>query len=56
MKELLFFILGMLIGGLFATIFMCCLQINKINKFNMEQNNKEENCENKTNKKTSLVK
>lgn len=31
MSELLFFILGLIIGGLVMTILMCCLQINRIN-------------------------
>ncbi len=53
MKELLFFILGMLIGGLLAITFMCCLQINEINK---EYKLKENDSENKTDKKTSMVK
>lgn len=32
MKELLFFIIGMIIGGLSMTTLMCCLQINRINE------------------------
>lgn len=32
MKELLFFVLGLLVGGLTMTTFMCCLQINRVNK------------------------
>ncbi len=32
MKELLFFIMGMIIGGLSMTTLMCCLQINRINE------------------------
>lgn len=32
MKELLFFILGMLVGGLAMTTLMCCLQINRLNE------------------------
>lgn len=32
MKELLFFILGMVIGGLTMTTLMACIQINRINK------------------------
>lgn len=31
MSELLFFILGLIIGGLVMTTLMCCLQINRIN-------------------------
>lgn len=33
MSELLFFILGLIIGGLVMTTLMCCLQINKINEY-----------------------
>ena len=33
MKELLFFILGLIIGGLVMTMLMCCLQINRINEY-----------------------
>lgn len=32
MSELLFFILGIIIGGLAMTTLMCCLQINRINE------------------------
>ena len=32
MKELLLFILGMIVGGLAMTTLMCCLQNNRINK------------------------
>ena len=32
MSELLFFILGLIIGGLVMTTLMCCLQINRINE------------------------
>ncbi len=32
MKELLFFIMGMIIGGLSMTTLMCCLQINRTNE------------------------
>ena len=32
MKELLFFILGMIVGGLAMTTLMGCLQINRINE------------------------
>lgn len=39
MKELLFFILGLIIGGLFMTTIMCCLQINRINE--LEKTNEE---------------
>ena len=33
MSELLFFILGFIIGGLVMTTLMCCLQINRINEY-----------------------
>ena len=32
MSQLLFFILGFIIGGLGMTTLMCCLQINRINE------------------------
>jgi len=32
MKELLFLILGLFIGGLFGITTMCCLQINRLNE------------------------
>ena len=32
MRELLFFIMGLIIGGLSMTTLMCCLQINRINE------------------------
>lgn len=32
MSELLFFILGLVIGGLGMTTLMCCLQINRVNE------------------------
>lgn len=56
MKELLFFILGMMIGGLFATTIMCILQINRINESNIEEMEGEVKSEKKTNKKTSVAK
>lgn len=33
MRELLFFMIGTLIGGIIATTFMCCLQINRLSKY-----------------------
>ena len=33
MSELLFFILGLIIGSLVMTTIMCCLQINRINEY-----------------------
>lgn len=41
MMNLLFFILGLLIGGLIAITFMCCLQINRINNFKENKLRKE---------------
>lgn len=47
MKELLFFILGLVIGGLSGITTMCCLQINRL----------KENCyESQRNKKAVLDK
>ncbi len=34
MRELLFFMIGTSIGGIIATMFMCCIQINRLNKLN----------------------
>ena len=31
MKELLFFILGLVIGGLSGVTVLCCMQINRLN-------------------------
>ena len=33
MSELLFFVLGLTIGGLTGVTIMCCLQINRINEY-----------------------
>ncbi len=35
------FILGAMFGGTIATVFMCCLQINRIDIFNKKQSEKE---------------
>ncbi len=35
MSELLFFVLGLMIGGLIGVVLMCVLQINRVNE--MEQ-------------------
>ena len=32
MRELLFFVLGFIIGGLAMTTLMCCLQVNRISE------------------------
>lgn len=36
MKEFIFIIIGILIGGSTTLIYMCCLQINRINKYETE--------------------
>lgn len=56
MKELLFFILGTMVGGLFATTIMCLLQINRINELDNKKDDEEVKGEKKTNKKTNMVK
>lgn len=46
MSELLFFVLGLVIGGLSGIALLCMLQINKINEYEKrikELSNKEEN-------------
>lgn len=37
MKELLFFVLGLLIGGFTGIVTMSCLQINRLNKHDYEE-------------------
>ena len=37
MIELLFFVLGLMIGGLTGITVMCCLQINKMNEIAHEE-------------------
>lgn len=32
MSELLFFLIGTLLGGLIGVVLMCCLQINRLSK------------------------
>lgn len=32
MSELLFFIIGTLLGGLIGVVLMCCLQINRLSQ------------------------
>lgn len=36
MRELLFLLLGMLLGGAVATVLLCCLQINRLNDYEAE--------------------
>lgn len=38
MSELLFFVLGLVIGGLTGVTIMCCLQINRINEYEKKIN------------------
>lgn len=45
MSELLFFVLGLIIGGLAMTTLMCCLQVNRINDLEKELVLKDENHE-----------
>lgn len=33
MSELLFFVLGLVIGGLTGIVMMCMLQVNRINEY-----------------------
>lgn len=33
MSELLFFVLGLIIGGLTGVVMMCMLQVNRINEY-----------------------
>lgn len=47
MTEFLWFFVGLFIGGIVATLVLCCLQINRINEYEAElrklraqQNNK----------------
>lgn len=56
MKELLNIIIGMCMGGFFTTIFMCLLQINRMNELINEKIDEEEEDEKKTNKKANMVK
>ncbi len=36
MNELLFFLLGMMLGGFVSLVLLCCLQINRIGKYEAE--------------------
>lgn len=45
MLNLLFFLIGLLIGGIIGVFIMCLLQINRINQISMKgDNNNEKNC------------
>lgn len=36
MIEVLFFLLGAIIGGSVSFVFLCCIQINRINEYEAE--------------------
>ncbi len=36
MTEFLWFLVGLFIGGIVATLVLCCLQINHINEYEAE--------------------
>ncbi|MBE7002104.1 MAG: inseCt neurotoxin 1c [Ruminococcaceae bacterium] len=36
MSELLFFIIGLLLGGCISFVILCCFQINRINAYESE--------------------
>lgn len=36
MTEFLWFLVGLFIGGIVATLVLCCLQINSINEYEAE--------------------
>lgn len=36
MTEFLWFLIGLLLGGIVATLVLCCLQINRINEYEAE--------------------
>ena len=60
MRELLFFIMGLIIGGLSMTTLMCCLQINRINEMEakcaeLEKVNTEVQDEKQKYKKTGMA-
>lgn len=38
MSELLFFVLGLVIGGLTGVVMMCAVQINRINEYESKIN------------------
>jgi len=40
MSELLFFIIGMTLGGLTGVMLMCCLQINRLSDREVKKNEK----------------
>lgn len=35
-RDVLFLLLGMILGGCVATVLLCCLQINRINGYEAE--------------------
>ncbi len=40
MSELLFFIIGMTLGGLIGVMLMCCLQINRLSDREVKKSEK----------------
>lgn len=36
MRDVLFLLLGMILGGCAAAVLLCCLQINRINDYEAE--------------------
>lgn len=36
MIEMLFFIVGMILGGLIAFVILCCFQLHRINRYEIQ--------------------
>ncbi len=43
MKEFLILVVGLFLGGSFMTLMMCCLQIDRINKYEQQLRDKNNN-------------
>ncbi len=43
MKEFLILVVGLFLGGAFMTLMMCCLQIDRINKYEQQLRDKNNN-------------